>query len=64
MKIDSCGKKMDIPKGEPIFVIRAKDNHSYMAIQAMAKVYNLDSTILGQFTDWRRKHADECQDPD
>ena len=64
MKLESGGKKITVLDGEPIFVIRAKDNKSHMALRRLQAIYGFDEDVVDMFSSWRRKNSAQCGEPD
>jgi hypothetical protein len=52
--------------GEPLFVIRAKDDHSHQALQALvdAGLYSIEPEVVARFQRWRDQNPAECKEPD
>jgi len=50
--------------GEPVFIIRARDNSAPKALAILdgARVYDIRADVLQSFLDWRESHRDECKD--
>jgi hypothetical protein len=60
----NASKQMVLHPGEPIFVVRAKDNLSTAALRLLRTVYDIEDSVLDAFRRWRADHHSLLKDPD